>query len=225
MIFKVTAEQAIELRRLIRLETARRCGYGSLEQFSSAAYDYKDIPAEHTVIRAEHGAKTIDPLLNICDKGDLILVEVADPIPNTYDFEELYEFLTKLKAEPMYGDDTSCRSACTGLCINTCASTCFGCTGCTNQCEGCGACTTACLSACTSCGGCAGQCSGCSQECSGCTGACVDGCSDACKGGCGVACQGGCVNECTGGCASKNDSAASSCNNSCSSGCSGCAQS
>ena len=216
----LTAKQINELKAKEKTEMARRSGYGSLAGFAGTAYDFTVTPVKGGGILAEHGKKTINPLLNVKDHAGLVLVDgetpegvtpstSGDPIPAAFD-EELIAEVDKLAAESMTGNSSSCRGACTGLCLGTCTSSCSGCSGsCSSSCGGsCGGCT-----GCSSCG------SSCSNGCSGCSGACAQACASCC----GSHCSG--CDSCTGcgdGCTGCDGSCSSGCSSSCSGGCTGC---
>jgi hypothetical protein len=191
-----------------------------------------DTNPDNAIISYKQGRKIIHPLLNVCDKGDLIFVVPGDILPSTFDKDELNDFLLQLESESTDGngnidlhscEDSSCRSACTGLCVGTCGDTCAGCTEmCVNMCTGCGACTAGCTHHCgMSCtGSCVGECTtSCGGGCTGgCTGECT-GCKQTCYAACGGSCTTGCTTSCKGGAGSGVSS--SSCRGSCSAECRG----
>ena len=76
----LTSEKINELKAKVKTEMARRSGNGSLANFAGSAYDFSDVPAPGKLILAEHGQKTINPLLNIKDVPGLVLV--ADTAPD-----------------------------------------------------------------------------------------------------------------------------------------------
>lgn len=132
----ITPSETIELKRRIKAEMARRNGYGSLAEFADASYDFNVQPAYGEKTLVEHGAKTIDLLLQICDHGDLALVKENNPIPTSFD-SSLLDYVNLLAAEPRTGDPaehSSCRSHCSGLCAGSCVGQCNGCQGCTASC-------------------------------------------------------------------------------------------
>ncbi len=130
-------------------------------------------PAAGGGILAEHGKKTINPLLNVKDHAGLVLVDgetpegvtpstSGNPIPAAFD-EELIAEVDKLAAESMTGNSSSCRGACTGLCLGTCTSSCSGCSGsCSGSCGG------SCGSHCSGCDSCTGCGSSCGSSCGSC---------------------------------------------------------
>lgn len=197
----VTAEQVNIIKSRLRNEMQRRRSYGSLEEYGKSKYDFSLIPVVDNNITTDQGKKVINPLLEVCDIGDLIKVVMDDLIPYTFDNEDLTNFINQLVLEPMNGESSSCRSACSGLCVGTCGNECSGCSNkCTNSCTGCGMCTSSCNSSCSSCGGCAGTCTGCSTNCTGCNNSCKGNCNG-CSIGCGGGCKGGCHTTCNGVCA------------------------
>lgn len=166
---------------------------------------YSSSISDKVRIKEEQGAKIINPLLGICDKGDFTFVVANDLIPNSFDKNDIGEFLTILEKEneDPYENESSCRSACTGLCVGTCGNTCDGCfSSCENVCTGCGACTGQCSHMCgESCvdtckSGCTGNCGG---QCTGCHGSCLHGCFLVCYAACGGGCTSGCSHTCKGG--------------------------
>lgn len=155
----LTAAQINELKAKVKTEMARRSGYGSLARFAGSEYGFDQTPAPGGLIMAEHGRKTVNPLLHIKDYPGLVLADEpgpegsipstsGDPIPAGFDVE-LLNAVDQLAAEAMTGTVSSCRGACSGLCLGTCAAECTGCTGCdgctTNCTGGCGSgCTNGC---------------------------------------------------------------------------------
>ena len=230
----LTAAQINRLREKTRTELARRGGFGSLAGFAGTAYDFETMPQPGGRVLAEHGQKTINPLLAVADIPGLVLVgeespegvvpsKKGDPIPGAFN-ESLLNQVEALAAEPMQGAQSSFRGACSVLFAGSCVLSCSGfgfcygsatggCNGCSSACKSC----TGCDSGCT--GGCRGSCTGCSggsggcDGCIGCSGQCTTGCVSGCA-GC-SACSGGC-NGCS-GC-----SGCSGCGSSCAGGCSGC---
>ena len=197
----LTADQINIIKSRLRNEMNRRRSYGSLEAYGKQSYEFSFIPVVDKNITTDQGIKTINPLLEVCDLGDLIKVVMDDVLPYTFDVNDLNAMITQLSSEPMAGTQSSCRSACSGLCIGTCGNKCSGCTNqCTNSCTSCGMCTSACVSSCSSCGGCAGQCTGCNGTCTGCSSSCKGNCMG-CSSGCGGGCEGGCTTTCNGVCA------------------------
>lgn len=170
MKYLLTAEQLNILKAKVKTEMARRKGYGTINNYSTTAYDFNVKPTQGQPIIAEHGQKTIDLLLQIKDKGDLKLVKQGDAIPDSWD-ASLLTYVDNLSLETMEGGVSSCRGACTGLCLGTCSGGCGGCVGtCTSGCSGC-----------SGCGGCTNSCNGCTSCQAGCNG--CTGCSS-CSGGC-----------------------------------------
>ena len=165
----LTAEQVNQLKQKEKAEFARRSGWGSMAAFAGAGYDFNTAPAPGAPILAEHGQKTVNPLLHVKDYPGLVLVDgqtpdgatpstSGDPIPAAFD-ESLLAAVDALSTETMQGAVSSCRGACSGLCLGTCTG---GCAGCGGSCN-------------TSCSGCSG--------CSSCSGGCGSGCSGSCYGG------------------------------------------
>lgn len=165
----VTADEINALKQKVKTEMARRSGYGSLAMLAGATNDFASVPAPGKRILAEHGQKTINPLLQVADVPGLVLVDgqtpegdvpstTGDIIPAAFD-AALLSYTDALSAEPMSASQSSCRGACSGLCVGTC----------TDSCSGCGA-------------SCNISCSGCSG-CSSCTGGCGSGCTGGCYGG------------------------------------------
>ena len=146
------AKQLNELKHLLKQELARRNGEGNVDHFADSKYDFIHNPELGDDITEEHGQKTIDLLLKICDYKDLKPVKQGDVIPDAFD-ENLLDFVRKLSQEERTGETeetvrtmfpdrvpetSSCRASCTGLCIGLCSSNCNGCIGCTG-CTGSGA--------------------------------------------------------------------------------------
>ena len=147
----ITAEKLIELKNKVKTEIDRRSYYGSdtISKFSSQTFE--TTPKQGEPILAEQGKKIIEPLLNICDKGDLNLdkLEKGEKIPSSFN-EDLISYVDTLSKESTTASTSSCRGACTGLCVGTCGSSCGGCSSsCGSSCEG--SCSKTCGS---SCGGC-----------------------------------------------------------------------
>jgi hypothetical protein len=141
---------------------ARRAGYGSLTAYSNSIYDFTTAPVKDGEIKAEHGQKTIDLLLQVKDQGDLRFVNQGELIPSSLE-SSLLNYVNNLAAEPIEGNQSSCRGACTGLCYGTCTGGCGGCAGtCTAGCQGCQGCG-GCTDTCNGCTSCTGQCSGCTS--------------------------------------------------------------
>ena len=91
MIFVVSAEDAKELKKKIKNEMNRRkADYGNAYMnkdgnLSGRDFDFNIQPDANQLISQEQGHKIIHPLLKICDKGDLLIVEADDPIPDAFD--------------------------------------------------------------------------------------------------------------------------------------------
>ena len=157
----LTANEIVTLKSKVKAEMARRSGYGSLSSFSGTAYDFATSPKQGGIILAEHGQKTIDLLLQIKDKDNLVLVKQNALIPDGFD-SSLITYVDTLAKETMTGSTSSCRGACTGLCVGTCSGGCNGCSGgCSGGCYG--TCTGGCANSCT--GGCGTACTGCGTTC------------------------------------------------------------
>lgn len=150
-------------------------------------------------IKEVQGAKIINPLLAICDKGDFTFVVANELIPGSFDKEDIEPFLDQLEEEnqDVYNNESSCRSACTGLCVGTCGNNCDGCAeSCINVCTGCGACTSECSHLCG-----ASCTDSCKYQCSdSCGGTCRDHCYGSCDTGCHVSCYAACGGTCVSGC-------------------------
>lgn len=197
----------ISIKAKVKAELARRNGYGSLAPFADPTWDFAETPKTNDVVKNEHLKKIVDPLLQVTDFGDpeYIADVGSNPLAN---IEEAGVLLDKLIGQTMIGNESSCRSACSGLCLGTCTTACSGCTGCTGctSCTGgCGSgCATECGGACVSgCGaGCQGGCNGCTScagectSCTGCTGSCYAQCNDGCKTACTGSCGGTCSTSC-----------------------------
>lgn len=202
----LTAAQVNQLREKTRAELARRGGFGSLAGFAGTEYDFETVPRPGGQVLAEHGQKTINPLLAVTDIPGLVLVGEespeggvpsgkGDPIPKEFD-ETLLSHVEVLAAEPMQGAQSSCRGACSGLCAGSCVGSCSGCgASCSSSCSGC----SGCGGSCTGCSGCSGCGSSCAGGCSGCSG-CGSGCSGGCGGGCAATCGTTCTATCYGNC-------------------------
>lgn len=164
----LTADEINALKQKVKTEMARRSGNGSLARLAEASQDFASVPAPGGKILAEHGAKAINPILQVADVPGLMLVDgetpegevpstSGDPIPPAFD-AGLLEHMEDLAAEPMTASSSSCRGACSGLCAGTCTDSCSGCGASCNiscsGCSGCSSCTGGCGSACT--GGCFG---------------------------------------------------------------------
>ena len=174
----LTAAQINRLREKTRTELARRGGFGSLAGFAGTAYDFETMPQPGGRVLAEHGQKTINPLLAVADIPGLVLVgeespegvvpsKKGDPIPGAFN-ESLLNQVEALAAEPMQGAQSSCRGACSGLCAGSCVGSCSGCgASCSSSCSGCSGCGGSCSSSCSGCSGCFSCSGGCGSGCSG----------------------------------------------------------
>ena len=61
----LTASEMNTLKRKIKAEMARRCGYGSLSSYSGSTYDFSTTPSAGGVMMSEQGQKTVNLLLKI----------------------------------------------------------------------------------------------------------------------------------------------------------------
>ncbi len=153
---------------------ARRNGYNPSQAAANPATYTNDstygvtTPNAGTQILASQGKGIIDPLPTIKDHGNLKNVVAGEVIPSNFDTTTIITYVNTLANESMTGNNSSCRSACTGLCVSTCTTACKG--ECTAGCGG------SCASNCTStCG------SDCASSClSNCTGNCANSCSSTC---------------------------------------------
>lgn len=75
----LTAAQINGLREKTRTELARRGGFGSLTVFAGTEYDFEAVPQPGGQVLAEHGQKTINPLLAVADIPGLVLVGEETP--------------------------------------------------------------------------------------------------------------------------------------------------
>lgn len=147
------AKKVKELKRKLKNELHRRNGYGSVAHLAANRYNFDEQPEDGKPIKAEHGEKTVNLLLQIEDVDGLTAVRKGDPIPEAFN-EKLIEVVEKLAGEEMNGESeftarmihtnkkaerSSCRAECTGLCVGSCigfCNGCHGCTGCNGTCEG-----------------------------------------------------------------------------------------
>lgn len=227
---KMVSEDAVQIKNRITDIMRERVYYGpvrmykDMEEYAHAVgdrlepYTEDEIPEDKKIsegytapisdkirIKEEQGAKIINPLLGICDKGDFTFVVANDLIPAYFDKDKIEPFLVQLEEENsnVYENESSCRSACTGLCVGTCGNTCDGCHAeCENICTGCGACTGNCSHLCgeTCDATCKAQClSTCGGGCEGCFGDCNTGCFVVCYAACGGGCTHACSHTCKGG--------------------------
>lgn len=206
----MTASQIVALKAAVKAEMLRRKYTGSVTAYGSSEYDFTTPPVTGTQVLTEHGVKIINPILAIKDVPGLEPAIEGDPIPESFNYNNLNTIIQNLAKEPVYGGTSTCKASCTGLCKGGCDSTCAGCSGCTSCWDNCwAACTNDCLNSCWS--SCADSCSSsCGSACSvNCSGGCATGCTAICGG----ACVGGCFNTCTG--------CGSGCTNNCSSTCTG----
>lgn len=128
---------------------AKGKNFGSIESKSPTLADIH----ANDYIKAEQGKAIIDTLLEIADYPGLKKVELYDPVPTNFKYENLSNILSKLESEKYVGTDketSSCRGNCTGLCVGSCIGLC------NNTCTD--ACTGLCNSACA--GGCNSTCTG-----------------------------------------------------------------
>lgn len=156
----MTSQQLITLKAKLKTELARRNGlgpasgakwtptkaFGSLSDYSSAAYDFTQQPIKDGRITVDQGKKTVDLLLKIKEYGDLEPVSNTKPIPKSFN-AGLIEYVDTLAGHQFTGESTEsndCGSACSGLCVGSCIGMCNGCLGCTASCgSGCnGGCMT-----------------------------------------------------------------------------------
>ena len=198
------------LKNRVRAECARRNSNGSVSSYAGSAYDFTLMPADGTLIKAEHYDKNATPL-NAINSKIVSRASSGGYIVKENDFVQMEAFLATIESRNLYDSTASdCSASCTGLCYSctgTCSGGCSGCTGCTG-CGGCGGCDG-------SCSGCSGTCTGGCSGCSGCGESCSYSCSS-CSGGCSGSCL-GCSGTCT-GCSGCSDA----CSYGCGSGCTGC---
>lgn len=237
LVNSIGAERAKEIKSRVDAELLRRRYYGSEYSIDTTSSQYtnevnpswmyteNDSPESGDRIQEIQGRKIISPLLMVCDLGDMMATNEGNVIPDSFQYETIINFLTKLENEEVSGMETSCRSACTGLCVGTCGNSCDGCTDkCTNFCKSsCGSCSTGCEGCSSSCDNhCSHRCSG---ECGGqCDDTCYTGCSDGCHIECYAVCGGSCTTGCSGNCKdgpNKSTSTVSceNCFSSCTTGC------
>ena len=57
----LTANELIELKKLIDAEIKRRCGYGPMQEVG----DFEETPKAGGIIKAEQGEKIISPILEV----------------------------------------------------------------------------------------------------------------------------------------------------------------
>lgn len=148
----LTAEEYIDICGRVEkvIASSARQYYGSLSsKYPSSAFDGKSSATAGSSILASQGLVVAEPLLSVCDVGDLTITETkaGSAIPSAFDYETLDGVVSKLEAETAESETSSCRGACTGICLGTCGSGCNGCSG---------ACSTGCMSACST--GCKGYC-------------------------------------------------------------------
>lgn len=148
----LSAEEYAEIAERVEkvISGSSRQYYGSLaSKYPSSAFDYAESVTAGSQMLASQGLVVAEPLLNICDVGDLTITETkaGSVIPSAFDYETLDDVVSQLEAEKPTSSTTTCRGACTGLCLGTCGSGCDGCSG---------ACSTGCMSACST--GCKGYC-------------------------------------------------------------------
>lgn len=67
----MTANEIISLKTKVKAEMQRRSGYGSLASFGGDSYEFNIAPSSGELIKADHGQKIINPLLEIADISGL----------------------------------------------------------------------------------------------------------------------------------------------------------
>ena len=127
------AHEINELKDKLKKELLRRNGEGSVAEFGSDEYDFIEKPFDGGGIKAEHGEKTVDLLLQIMDYKDLRYTNLGETIPQAFN-RELIDVVDKLSQEERTGESeytvakhfpdrkpehSSCRGACTGLCVGS----------------------------------------------------------------------------------------------------------
>ena len=133
------------LRSRVKTEFSRRNGYGAVNGYGSASYDFS-LKANDN-ITPEEFKKAIEPILSVKDIGTGYNKTPSVGLP-VINIEAANKFLDTLSTESYTGPVSSCRSACTGLCLGCCTGTCTGCSGACNVgcqgCTGCSVCDTGC---------------------------------------------------------------------------------
>lgn len=166
------------LKNRVRAECARRNSNGSVSSYAGSAYDFTLMPADGTLIKAEHYDKNATPL-NAINSKIVSRASSGGYIVKENDFVQMEAFLATIESRNLYDSTASdCSASCTGLCYS-CTGTCTGsCAGC----SGCSGCSDSCSSSCYA--GCNGGCLGCADACTGCGGACAGSCSSGCSSTC-----------------------------------------
>ena len=156
----LSADEIINLKAKVATELARRNFNGSLVQYVSSDYDFEHVPEKDKPLYVEQGQKFMEQLLQVQDIGDLNFKDIKtdDVVPESLNFNEINNTISKWEQETETQSSSSCRGACSGLCYGACSS---GCSGCTSSCGG--SCEGSCYSSCgTSCGNsCGASCSSC----------------------------------------------------------------
>lgn len=130
----LSAGKINELKSEVKALMLKRTGYGSIQTYGGAEYDFSSIPAKDTVIKTEHGIKTVNLILQINDYPGLSAVTTAGtPIPSRLD-EDLLSYVKSLRAKELSDTNNDCKAYCTGLCTSQCSGSCTD--QCTSSCGG-----------------------------------------------------------------------------------------
>lgn len=168
-ITNLSVERIKNIKARLKAVLLKRKYYGDVTSLANTANDFSTIPALNGLVLSEHGAKTINLILNITDVGALKKIENDNYILR--DISAIETWLTKYENQTSTSSSSGCRGNCTGLCVSHCSTECAG------------SCMTACSTGCMST----------------CTGSCVGSCVGNCFGSCSSTCWSDCASSCTGG--------------------------